>query len=79
MVFLDSAYWDPGPETAAGADDHAKPAFPLVRKLATEARYPFYELLPLSDDAEKIITFLSAKNPCETRRTAEIRLLGGAR
>jgi predicted Rossmann-fold nucleotide-binding protein len=81
MVFLDSFYWNPDADAAAGdrPDDHAKPAFPLVRKLAIEARYPFNELLMLSDDAAEIIAFLSAKNPCKTQRTADIRLLGGSR
>jgi predicted Rossmann-fold nucleotide-binding protein len=79
MVFLDSGYWDPDAKAGAAADDHAKPAFPLVHKLAVEARYPFDELLLLSDDAEKIIDFLSAKNPCKTQRTADIRLLAGSR
>ncbi len=60
MVFLGIDFWHPAAYDPIHfvADSHPKPVYPLMEKLARDARQPFSGSLLLSDDTGEILAFL---------------------
>jgi predicted Rossmann-fold nucleotide-binding protein len=78
MVFLGTDFWDPAAfdpvHYAIGT--HPKPVYPLVRKLAQDAKPRFTDFLLLSDDSKEIVAFIKKWDPVEFGRLtlAQVRL-----
>lgn len=77
MVFLGRNYWHPARYDATGFDPRSKskPLYPLIEKLAVDAKSSFLDHLLISDDPDEIVAFLEgfAANP-STSTLADVRL-----
>ncbi len=61
MILLGTEYWNPAEVTHGNSGDKRKPAYPLLRKLASERGFDDYLLL--TDDEAAIVAFLQAHPP----------------
>ncbi len=61
MAFLGRSFWNPDP-SGTPTDPLSKPVYPLVERLAGQARPPFGSSLFISDDPGEIVAFLKAND-----------------
>jgi hypothetical protein len=62
MILLGIDYWNPPPLTEGEQrppNDPRKPAWPLLTRLAEQAKDPFRAAVKLTDDPEEVVRFIS--------------------